>query len=112
MDEGESAKRSDETEAGEPGADEPDAVELPGADAAELGAMLRRAATTGLPQVSAERHAVARDGIAEEILKILGAGASGAGAPGAEAAELRELRDRAREALRGQGIDPDSGEAA
>jgi hypothetical protein len=89
-----------------------DATELPGADAAELGAMLRRAAATGLPQVSTESHTVDRqEGLAKEVLGILGQGVGGAGgAQEVDPDELRNLHERAREALRRQGVDPDSGE--
>lgn len=95
-----------EDEAGEP-------TELPGADAAELGAMLRRAAATGLPQVSTESHAVdaAGGGLAEELLAILG----GSGLGGASAMrevdrdELRELHEGVREALRRTGAAADPG---
>jgi hypothetical protein len=93
------------------GSEPPRPTELPGADAGELGAMLRRAAATGLPQVSTESHTVDPEtGLAKEILGILGQGVGGAGgAQEVDPAELRALHERVREALRGQGIDPDSG---
>jgi hypothetical protein len=107
MGEGDSSKRRDEPES-----EEPEAIELPGADAGELGAMLRRAAATGLPQVSTESHIVDPEaGLADEILGILGHGIGGAGgAQEVDEAELRDLHERVREALRGHGIDPDSSE--
>jgi len=59
-----------------PEADDGDArvTEAPGSDAAELGELLRRAATTGLPQVTTETHAVdlRAGGFAAEIAEILG----------------------------------------
>lgn len=108
MGEGDPSRRRDEPES-----EEPEAIELPGADAAELGAMLRRAAATGLPQVSTESHAVdARGGLGSEVLGILAAHGigAGAGARRVEPNELRDLHEQVREALRRQGIDPDSGE--
>lgn len=87
-------------------------LELPGADPAELGAMLRRAAATGLPQVSTASHTVEGGDLGNEILAILGAqGIGGAGAHEVDRDELRDLHARVREALRRRGIDPDSGEA-
>ena len=89
-------------------------TELPGSDAEELAAMLRRAAATGLPQVSAERHAVDRERgkLAEEILSILAHSLGGGKDLGeVEPEELRELRDQLRGRLRDEGIDPDSGHA-
>lgn len=92
-------------------------IELPGADAAALGEIIRRAATSGEPQVSFESHTVPLDGpqgarIASEILEALsGQGIAGAnGYSEIDPDEARELRDRVRDALRRAGIDPDSGE--
>jgi hypothetical protein len=110
------AREDDSPATGDPGdaaEEESSGVELPGANAAELGAMLRRAALTGLPQVSTEEHTVdPASGLGEEILGILAS--QGAGGPGGvhelDPDELRDLHDRVREALRREGIDPESGE--
>ena len=65
-----------------PEADESRFAELPGADADELGRMLRAAAATGLPQVSHASHTVDVAGgeLAREIFEIL-ARQTGGGAP-------------------------------
>jgi hypothetical protein len=115
--EGGPAEPGEAPEPGEsPDSPERELTELPGADAAELGAMLRRAAATGLPQVSTESHAVDAAGgdLAREILSILGGGglAGAGGMREVDPEELRELHDRVREALRRRGIDPDSGTGA
>lgn len=105
MDADESPKPDDERES-EP----PPGIELPGADPAELGAMLRRAAASGLPQVSTASHTVEGGDLGSEILAILGAQGVGgaAGAHEVDRDELRDLYARVREALRRHGIDPDA----
>lgn len=74
--------------------------------------MLRRAAATGLPQVSDESHEVdAEGGIAGEIAKILAAHGIGgaAGATELDPDELRALHARVSAALRRQGVEADPG---
>ncbi|HSI80263.1 MAG TPA: hypothetical protein VK919_06380 [Solirubrobacterales bacterium] len=88
-------------------------TELPGADAAGFADMLRRAATTGLPQVSVERHEVdlRGTGLGNEIIEILSSLGieRGAEAPKLDAGEAERLNQQIRDALRREGIDPDTG---
>ena len=101
---------ADEAGAGEA---ERSVTALPGADAGELGAMIRRAAETGLPQVSADRHEVDLRGtsLGNEIAAILAAFGinRGGSVPQLDSDQAADLNRQVREALRREGIDPESG---